>query len=94
MPAPVGTSRSQTATCGRSFTALLAMVAVAAVNPGDVAPPSRVPAVFVDCTIAMHSPANAFRVGPGIGLVIGGIAVARADHAARPGHLESDRRCP
>src|ERR1017187_3010282 len=64
MPVPVGTSRSQGASCGRSFTALLAIVAVAGLSPGEFASTLRLPAVLPDCTIAMHSPANAFRFGP------------------------------
>src|SRR5947209_8445789 len=64
MPVPAGTSRSQTAICGRSLTALLEIVVMAAVKPGDVASTLISPDVFVDCTIAIHRPANAFREEP------------------------------
>jgi len=63
-PMPVGTSRSHTATSGRNFAALLVIVTVAAVSPGDVASTCSVPAVLVDRTIAMQSPAKAFREDP------------------------------
>ena len=48
MPEPIGTSRSQTATCGRSATSFAAIVMVAEVSPGDVAPTVMLPAVFAD----------------------------------------------
>jgi hypothetical protein len=63
----VGTSRSQIVTWARSFTGLVVMVADAAVNPGEVASTLTLPAVLPDCTIAMHSPAKAFRFAPGSG---------------------------
>ncbi len=48
MPGPIGTSRSQTATCGRSATCFAAIVTLAEVSPGDVASTVMLPAVFAD----------------------------------------------
>src|SRR5205814_6304834 len=46
MPLPDGTSRSHAATCGRSFTALAAMLTLADVRPGDAASIRMFPAFF------------------------------------------------
>ena len=64
MPSPAGTSRSQTAAWGRSFTAFEEMVTLAGVNPGELASTVMVPAVLVDCTRAMQRPENALRELP------------------------------
>src|ERR1019366_6992441 len=64
MPDPAGTSRSQTATCGRSLTAFAEMVTLAGVNPGELASTVRFPAALVDCTRAMQRPENALRELP------------------------------
>ena len=61
---PAGTSRSQTATCGRSFTAFDEMVTLAGVSPGEVASTVMFPADFVDCTRAMQRPQKALRELP------------------------------
>ena len=64
MPVPSGTSRSQTATCGRSFTAFDTIVTLASANPGEPASTARFPAVLVDCTMAIHNPENVLRELP------------------------------
>src|SRR3954465_11156031 len=64
MPLPDGISRSHTATCGRSFTVLAAMLTLADVRPGDAASIRMFPAFFDDCTNAMQYPEKALRDVP------------------------------
>ena len=66
MPEPTGTSRSQTATCGRRKVTLFAVIAtLAGASPGEVASTVvMLPAVFVDWTTAMQRPEKALREGP------------------------------
>ena len=64
MPSPAGTSRSQMAAWGRSFTALEEMVTLAGVNPGELASTVMVPAAFVDSTSAIDMPEKALRELP------------------------------
>src|SRR5581483_6183565 len=59
MPSPVGTSRSQTDTCGRSATDSTGMERVAELSPGELASTVRFPPPFVDCTTAMQYPEKA-----------------------------------
>src|ERR1035438_8357156 len=61
MPGPAGTSRSQTATWGRSFTAFVEIVTLDGVNPGALASNTMFPAALVDCTRAMQRPEKALR---------------------------------
>src|ERR1035438_2462063 len=103
MPGPAGTSRSQTATWGRSFTAFVEIVTLDGVNPGALASNTMFPAALVDCTRAMQRPEKALRglhqghaeAGKGlarsalIGFVVGWVAVAGADHFTLAGDPET-----
>ena len=84
MPAPVGTSRSQTATCGRSVAGFAAMVTLAVASPGDVASTVMLPGSFVGLDKRHAKAGKGLARCALIGFLIGGVSVAGADQFPLP----------